>query len=312
MIIVLAAIAVGLAALPGVLRPFGRRLHPADWARAAAFSFVAALVTSQLSLLFLAAPVLLRAAGAHGLAAACARMAGQLVPGGAWMGWSAAAGAVVFPVMASFGFRRARLVQRGLAELALIGRRATVAGFDVVVIDDARPIAVSVDAYGGVIVISSGLVEELHDEELVAVLRHEVAHLDHRHHRLLQLAAATECAVGFLPWVRAGVGSLRCAIERWADEDAAGHDWKARVSTRRALVRVAVGVLPVDAAAFGGLSTVVERLAALEVPPPAPSRARRVVMSAPLATLGAGALFSVVMIATHVWLVLTMPVLCAT
>ncbi len=98
-------------------------------------------------------------------------------------------------------------------------------------------------------VVSRALVDQLNADELSAVVGHELAHLEHRHHRLLQLAAAVECAFGFLPGARSGVDGLRCAIERWADEDAAGSDSCDRGSARRALVGVAAGGLPVDATA---------------------------------------------------------------
>ena len=312
MIVALATISLVLAATPGVLGSLGRRLHPADWARGVASAFTAALVLWELTLLLVAAPVVLRAAGAHGLAAACARMAGRLVPGGRWVGWPGAAGAVLLPWMVVAGVRRARSAQRALAEVVLVGRRSTVAGCEVVVVDDERALAVSVAAYGGIVVVSRALIEQLDADEVAAVVRHELAHLDHRHHRLLQLAAAAECSFGFLPGARSGVDGLRCAIERWADEDAAGSDTCARRATRRALVGVAVGGLSVDAAAFGGLATVVERVTALENPPPTPSGVRRALTLAPFAFFGLGALFSAVLIVARLSIVLTMPVHCPT
>ena len=310
MIIALAAISLALGAMPGLLRPWGRRLHPGDWARGVAVCFMAALVLWELTLLVVAAPVVLRAAGAHELAAACARMVGRLIPGGWWLGWPALVGAVMLPCIVGAGVRRAKSAQQVLAEIALVGHRTMLVGHEVVVVDDQRPLAVSVDAYGGVVVVSSALVEQLDDDELAAVVRHELAHLEHRHHRLLQLAAGAECAFGFLPGARSGVDGLRCAIERWADEDAAGHDSCIRGLTRRALVGVAIGGLSVDAAAFGGLSTVVERVTALEGPAPAPSGARRFTTLAPLALGGVGAVFAAVLIVAHLWFVMTMPVIC--
>ena len=312
MIVALAAISLVLAAMPGLLRPLGRRLHPADWARGVAVAFTAALVLWELTLLFIAAPVVLRAAGAHELAAACARMVGRLVPGGPWIGWPSSAGAVILPWIVVAGVRRARRAQRGLAEIALVGSRTMLAGHEVVVVDDDRPLAISVHAHGGVAVVSKALIEQLDPDEIAAVIRHELAHLEHNHHRLLQLAAAAECAFGFLPGARSGVDGLRCAIERWADEDAAGSDSCVRESTRRALVGVAIGGLSIDAAAFGGLATVVERVTALECPPPAPSGSRRLMTLAPFAVGGLGAVFAVAMIAAHLWFVMTMPVLCPT
>ena len=105
---------------------------------------------------------------------------------------------------------------------------------------------------------------------------------------------------------------MRCAIERWADEDAAGKDGNNRVATRRALVAVAVGGLSVDAAAFGALATVVERVAALDEPAPAQSGRRRLLTLTPLVASAVAALSVTTLVVAQLWNVLTLPVLCAT
>ena len=307
----LAALAGALGAVPTLCRRWTRRVHPAVATKAIAASLAGALLATELTAVTLGAPVVLRAAGAHGLATRCASMARHVVVGSPWMGWAAAIGALMLPGAVSVGFRRARGAQRGLHEVALLGRCVSLVDHNVVIVESSTPVAVSVAAHGGVVVVSDSMVEQLTDAELAAVLRHERAHLDHRHHLLLVLAAAAECGLGFLPWVRSSVVDLRCSIERWADEDAAGSDVASRQSTRRALLGVAVGGLSVDVAAFAGLGTVLERIAALDVPAPERTVRRSVMTLAPLATLLAGTLFTVAVVAANFWLVLTMPKFCA-
>lgn len=310
-VLLLASLAGLLGALPAMCRRWTRRLHPAVTTKATAVSLIGALLATELTAVTLAAPVALRAAGAHGLAVRCARMASHVVVGSPWVGWPAAVSALILPWTVSVGFRRARHAQEGLHEVALLGRPVTLVDHQVVIVESSTPVAVSVAAHGGAVVVSDTLVEQLTGRELAAVLRHERAHLEHRHHLLLLLAAAAECGLGVLPWVRASVAQLRCSIERWADEDAAGTDASSRQSTKRALVGVAVGGLSVDIAAFGGLGTVVERIAALDAPAPARTGRRSFMTLAPLATLCVGMLFTVAVVTANFWLVLTMPTFCA-
>lgn len=310
-VFLLAVLAGALGVLPTLCRRWTRRVHPAVATKAIAASLAGALLATELTAVTLGAPVVLRAAGAHGLATRCAWMARHVVVGSPWMGWSAAVCALMLPWAVSLGFRRARNAQRGLHEVALLGRCVSLVDHNVVIVESRTPVAVSVAAHGGVVVVSDSLVEQLTEGELAAVLRHERAHLEHRHHVLLLVAAAADCGLGVLPWVRSSVVQLRCSIERWADEDAAGSDVVSRQSTRRALVGVAVGGLSVDVAAFGSLGTVVQRLAALEVPAPVRTVRHSVITLAPFATLLIGVLFTAAVVAANFWLVLTMPQFCA-
>lgn len=308
---VLALVAIVLSALPAAGGRWLRSLHPAVATKAIAISLVSALVIVELTLVTLGAPVVLRAAGAHGLAARCQRMASEMVVGSPWIGWPAAFAAVALPFLVATGFRRARRAQRSLHEVALLGRPTQLLGHSVVMVESDRPLAVSVAAHGGVIVVSTALVDQLADAELAAVCRHERAHLDHRHHVLLWVASGTETGLGFFPWVRSAVDQLRCSIERWADEDAAGPEMDARRATKRALIGVATGGVSVDLAAFGSLSTVVERVVALDSPPPMQSSKRSTLAFAPLVALWTGALFAVAVVVANFWLVLTMSTFCS-
>lgn len=87
----LVVIGMALLCLPGVaaLRP--ERLHPAQWAPAAAGALRAGLLTVRVGLFLGAAPTLLHAAGVEETAAACHRLFGPLAPGGPPTGWASAA-----------------------------------------------------------------------------------------------------------------------------------------------------------------------------------------------------------------------------
>lgn len=158
--------------------------------------------------------------------------------------------------------------------------------------------------------MSDTLIAQLSGPELGAVLRHEHAHLQHRHHLLLRLASAAECGLRALPWARIATDQLRCSLERWADEEASGTEAETRHTTRRALVGVALAGLPVDVAAFGGLETVVERISALDYPAPTRTPRSTIMAFGSLSALWAGMLFSVAVVVANFWVVLTMPHFC--
>ena len=125
---------------------------------------------------------------------------------------------------------------------------------------------------GGHVVLSSGLVELLDDDEQSVVLAHEHAHARHRHDRYLligQLAAAN------IPFLRPLSSRLQFSLERWADEEAVAACHGDRPFVAYTLGKVALRtVTPVGALSFGGLG-VTARVAALLAPAPTrPSAAR--------------------------------------
>jgi beta-lactamase regulating signal transducer with metallopeptidase domain len=102
----------------------------------------------------------------------------------------------------------------------------------VVYVDDAVPHAYTLGGRQPRIVVSNGLLRKLDRAERAAVLAHESAHLLCRHHthlRVLRLAAAANPALRGV----ARAGAL--AVERWADEEAAG-----RLGDRRLVARTLV------------------------------------------------------------------------
>jgi hypothetical protein len=92
---------------------------------------------------------------------------------------------------------------------------------------DAGPVTVipghSAEAFAvpgdpGTVVVGETLLNALEPDERRVLLTHERAHLEHDHHRYLQIADSTAAAFPFLtPIAR----QVRFATERWADEVAA-------------------------------------------------------------------------------------------
>jgi Peptidase family M48 len=141
-----------------------------------------------------------------------------------------------------------------------------------VVADLPAPMAVAVPGRPGHMLITTGLLRELDAGERRVVFAHERAHLAHRHHRLVALAAGAAAVNPLLIRVRDAVGYL---VERWADEDAAlavgDRDLAARAVARAALATVRQGPGPAAALGMNG-SAAVLRVRALGEPSPVPRR----------------------------------------
>jgi Zn-dependent protease with chaperone function len=117
-------------------------------------------------------------------------------------------------------------------------------------VDSAEPYAVTVPGRGGRIVISTGLVDLISDDELDAVIAHERTHARHRHDRYLLIARTI--AAG-LPFIRPITTRLQYSLERWADEVAARSCGDRRL-VATALAKVALGQQARPALlGFGGL-----------------------------------------------------------
>lgn len=254
---------LGLLAVPACARPLGRRLPPAEWANACAGLLAAGAIVVEASLAIQAAPTVLRTVGLEGIAELCQHIA----PGGAPAGIAAAVAAGVIALLAGRSVLGARRIHRMARVERELGWHGTLGGHHLVVLPSQKLVAFSTAGRPGQVVMSHGLITALSDDELAAVLRHEVAHVRHRHQRYLLLARAVERSLGLLPLVRRGVAALRCAVERWADEEAAGPRPTGRASVHAALLRVAELASMPDLAAFTTPGTVEERLEALRADP---------------------------------------------
>ena len=281
---------LALLALPGALRRLGRQLPPAEWARLSALVLVVGAAVAEAATVTMAVPTVLRAVGVPALAAACERMLGPLVPGGRGAGWAAAVVAVALPALAAVGALRTRRSQRLFHIEPWLGRHQAFDGYELVVLPTDSPMALAVDGPRPQVVVSEGLCCALSPAELEAVLHHEAAHLAHGHQRYLLLATAVEHAFVFWPLARRSTKALRAALERWADESAAGGGTASRAVVRCALLRVTGALVDPALAAFSAAETVVERLDALGAAPPRPSALRRAGVYLPGLLLGAGVL----------------------
>lgn len=139
-----------------------------------------------------------------------------------------------------------------------------------VLVDDDEPHAYALSGRPSRIVVSRGLLRSLNSDERRAVLSHETAHVQHRHHvhlRIQRLAAAAN------PALRGCARSGRLAVERWADEETAAAVGD-RTLVARALVRAALAGAARSRVPNGGLAhtagDVSRRVAALMEAPPRP------------------------------------------
>ena len=287
MVPVLFVAAICLLGLPGVARRFGRGLDPAEWSRFSAAALAIGAVFLEISVFLYAAPTVLRAVGVPHLADFCERALGAVLPGGAVLGWPAAAMAVLFPVLTGVGAGRARRAQQRVQVEPWLGDHRRVDGYDLVVLPTVQILAFSVGGPKRQIVISQGLVDALSVEEVDAVVRHEAAHLDHRHQRLLLLASALEHGLPLARFLRRSTAALRTGLERWADETAAGASHCSRTMLRGALLAVCAAAVHPAVAAFSATDSLVERLDALSSGPPRPSRFRRLETYGPALLIGA-------------------------
>jgi hypothetical protein len=258
--------ALGLLAVPGLLRPLARRLPPAEWATLCALLLVTGTVAVEVLAVLVAAPTVMRAVGLGEIADLCQQALSQLIPGGGLVGWAALAVAVAVPVLAGREILRARRDRRIVRVGLGLGERLAHHGHPLLVVPSDRMVAFSMPGPAAQVVVSRRLAAELTDRELTAVLQHELAHLRNRHHQYLLLASVVEGSLGLLGPVRRSAAALRAALERWADEQAAQASADGRASVRSALLRVATAMAAADPgfAAFVTAATVAERLEALQ------------------------------------------------
>jgi len=264
MILLLLAAALALIYFPAIARTLGRRLSPREWARMTTLALVTGAIGLQVFLLALAAPSILRAGGARDLARVCDRFLGHIPHATPPTGWAAAALVLVSGAGAAFGFRR---VRRDLAALEVephLGLHLQMEGYDLVILPIEAPIAYSREATPAQVVISTGMLQALSDQQLQLVLAHEVAHLTEGHERTLRLLAVIRASLGWMPGVRASIEATRLALERVADETAAGSSFEKRRHLAAALQRIGPRLASVAAAAFGGPDGLGERIAAMK------------------------------------------------
>ena len=173
--------------------------------------------------------------------------------------------------------RTARTRRRHRALLELVVRPAA-AGEDTRLLDHPAPVAFCIPGARPLLVLSSGMVEELDDAQLSAVVAHERAHLRERHHLLLLPFVAWEAALPVLPAAARAHASVRQLVEMRADDVALRllPDGSRR-TLAQAIVAVAGGAgggVPAGALSVVGSAVGVRVVRLLEPPSPLPAGAR--------------------------------------
>lgn len=141
-------------------------------------------------------------------------------------------------------------------------------GGDLAVLPDDVPYAYALPGSPGRVMVSTAMLAALDPAERRALLAHERAHLEGRHHRLLLATRLAGCVNPLLRPLRA---ALAYSTERWADEEAARVTGDRRL-TARAVGKAALISGPGPAAAavagFAAAGPVPRRVAALLGPVP--------------------------------------------
>ncbi|MEV0532286.1 M56 family metallopeptidase [Kitasatospora sp. NPDC050463] len=165
---------------------------------------------------------------------------------------------------------------------------------DLAVLPDDRPYAYALPGSPGRVVVSTGMLAGLAADEREALLAHERAHLEHRHHRYLLITQLAGCVNPFLRPLQQAVAY---SAERWADEESAQAVGDRRI-TARAVARAALVSHRAPAPGFAAFAApgavpgpVPRRVAALLGPvpssrnwPPAHTRAGLAAMVAAIGT----------------------------
>lgn len=313
MVLALVGVALALVVLPGLTVRIGRRLQPREWGRLCATALGGGLALLEGVLVLRAAPPALRALGVEWLASACERLLGPLLAGGPALSWAAGAASLALPLSAAVVWRRARRLRLRLVDELWLGEHRVVARHPVVVLPVARPLAVSFELpqHEQVIVLSEGLLQALDASQVEAVVRHEAAHLRCQHQRLLTLASVAEQVLGWLPPVARSAAELRLALERCADEDAAGPSPAARQAVRDSLVTLAGLSRMPGVAGFADAGTVAVRILALESPPQRPPVSHHALLYVPGGVAGLVATPALVTWGNHLHMVLAMSGRCS-
>lgn len=267
MTLALVCTAVAVLCMPFWLGPLARRLDPNENVRLSAAAILLGTLLVEVSLVVLAAPVVSGALGTHSeMIGLCLFGDGSF--GGLFISWTAAAFAVLFPVLWYQAWLRTKCVTAAMRAEATLGLHRQIDGIDLVRLPTASLVAYSIDGPDPQIVVSDGLVNLLADDELDLVVSHEVAHLRAGHGTVLRLLTALETPMPSLRWITT---SVRVAIERSADEAAIRKDPARRSTLLDAILKVSAADVPMSVPAFTRRSGVVERAEALIAVPPTPT-----------------------------------------
>lgn len=213
--------------------------HPRAWAHVLTISLGSGFVLVVASLTHATLPLVFATVGLTHLAAACRALGGHLFHGAAW--FSLIAGGTTALVLggAARGVRAAVGVNNGLIRSARLASTTSVGGQQATLLPMSQPWAAAVPGSAPGVVVSPALISSLGHDELDAVIRHEMAHLEHHHARFLFLGVAVTRGLWFLPFIGRSATALRLSLERWADESASRGSMESRSSVSSALRKLA-------------------------------------------------------------------------
>ena len=153
---------------------------------------------------------------------------GHLAPGGLAVSVVSATLLFVLATRMVRAGRRARRAARTARPEGWLGQHERRYDHDFVVLPTTRPVAYSVHGSPPQVVISEGLRAQLDDDVIAFVIDHERCHLRRGHRRYLLLAVLVGAAFREIDVVGRSTLALRLALERTADEEAAGSDQRRR------------------------------------------------------------------------------------
>ncbi len=179
---------------------------------------------------------------------------------------------------------RTRRRHRALLELVVEPAGRLAGGLpDTRLLDHPAPVAFCIPGVRPLLVLSSGMVAELDEHQLAAVVAHERAHLRERHHLLLLPFVAWEAALPVLPAAARAHAAVRALVEMRADDVALASltDLTPRQTLARAIVAAAAAGgsggregVPDGALAVTGSATAARVVRLLEPARPLPAAAR--------------------------------------
>ena len=271
------------AVLPGVL---ARASWPRRSPALALLLWQAVGLAGGLLAIEVAVTLALAPAGDSHLAAVRALRDGQVDALPVWSGVALAAGALVLLRLLSVllasavSTLRARRANRELVDL--VGTRNPLLA-QARVVEHALPIAYCLPGLRPRVVLSSGVLALLSDEELRAVLAHERAHVDQRHDLVVLPFLALRDTFPSLPGVRVAVREVGLLVELLADDRAARRHPPEALA--RALYKVGAAPAPTGGFAAAGHSVLLRANRLLQPQPPLSWSARVGVLAATGAVL---------------------------
>ncbi|PRY47877.1 peptidase M48-like protein [Geodermatophilus tzadiensis] len=215
-----------------------------------------------------------------GWAVLTGRSAADPVRGDHWVALTLAAvlTAELLGVLALSWARTARTRRRHRELLELVVQPSPAAP-DARLLEHPAPVAFCIPGARPLLVLSSGMVAELDDDQLAAVVAHERAHLAEHHHLYLLPFVAWEAALPVLPAAARAHAAVRELVEMRADDRAL--TTLGGPAPRRTLAQAIVvaaggagGGVPDGALAVAGSAVGARVVRLVSPPPPLPPAAR--------------------------------------